>query len=145
MSPPKELFVTLDGRRKVTTHVGAHRITADQPLANGGDDSAPTPYELFLASIAACAGTYVQHFCSLRNLDATGVVIREWPRYDEKGALLAVELALELPPTFPPRYAEALLRVVEQCSVKRAIAAHPEFLVRIAARHEAPALAVVGH
>ena len=142
MSDLKELFVTLEKKRRVVAHVGPHDIVTDQPVSNGGDGSAPTPYELFLASIAACAGTYVQHFCALRSIDTTGLVIREWPRYDQKGALVAVELALELPPSFPPRYQEALIRVVEQCSVKRAIAGGPQFQVRIAARHEPDALTV---
>jgi ribosomal protein S12 methylthiotransferase accessory factor len=133
MSDLKELFVTLDGKRRVTAHLGHHLVHADQPISNGGDDSAPSPYDLFLASIAACAATYAQHFCALRNIDPAGLVIRQWPRYGPAGALVVVELAVELPASFPPRYHDALIRVIEQCSVKRAIARQPEFQVRIAA------------
>lgn len=140
MAGPKEMFITLDGRRRVTAHVGDHEIHTDQAVQNGGEDSAPTPYELFLASIGACAGVYVQGFCSTRGIDSSSIVIREWPRYDESGTLRAVELAIELPANFPPRYQEALVRVVEQCSVKRAIAARPEFQVRISANHTGPVL-----
>jgi len=40
------------------------------------------------------------------------------------------------------RYQDPLLRVVEHCSVKRAIAAKPEFLVRISAMPAAPVVTV---
>jgi ribosomal protein S12 methylthiotransferase accessory factor len=142
MSDLKELFITLDGKRRVTAHVGRHLVHADQPISNGGDDSAPTPYELFLASIAACAATYAQHFCALRNIDPAGLVIRQWPRYGPTGSLDVVELAVELPAAFPPRYHEALIRVIEQCSVKRAIARQPEFQVRIAATQHSSTMGV---
>ena len=133
MASAKELVITLDGKRRVTAHVGAHAIHTDQPLDVGGEDSAPTPFELFLASIGACAGIFVQGFCAARQLDTSGIVLREWPRYDGKGTLVSVELAIALPPGFPARYRDALIKVVEQCSVKRAIAAQPHFVVRIAA------------
>jgi putative redox protein len=133
MSDSKELFVTLEGRRRLTAHVGNHEVHCDQPVISGGEDTAPSPFELFLASIAACAGTYVQQFCNLRGIDTAGLVIRQWPRFGEKGVLRSVELAIELPPGFPPRYQDALVHVVEQCAVKRAIAGRPEFQVRIAA------------
>lgn len=140
MAGPRELFITLDGGRRVTAHVGSHEIHTDQAVQNGGDDSAPTPYEIFLGAIGACAGIYVQGFCATRGIDSSNIVIRQWPRYDERGTLRAVELAIELPPGFPPRYQQALVRVVEQCSVRRAIAARPEFLVRISASQAGPAL-----
>jgi putative redox protein len=33
--------------------VGNHRLTADEPVAAGGTDSGPTPYELVLAALGA--------------------------------------------------------------------------------------------
>jgi ribosomal protein S12 methylthiotransferase accessory factor len=145
MGDHRELRITLDGGRRVTAHVGNHQIHTDQPLNNGGEDTAPSPYDVFLASIGACAGVFVQGFCAARGIDFTGIQIREWPRYDGRGVLRAVELALELPANFPQRYHEALLRVVEQCTVERAIAAGPQFLVRVSATTSSPALEPVQH
>jgi ribosomal protein S12 methylthiotransferase accessory factor len=48
-----------------------------------------------------------------------------------------VELDIELPPGFPEKYREALIRVVDQCSVKRAIQAQPEFTARVVERGDA--------
>src|SRR6516225_9443324 len=38
--------------------VRGHRIVVDQPADAGGDDSAPTPVELFVASLATCVAYY---------------------------------------------------------------------------------------
>jgi putative redox protein len=146
MADNKELLITLDGGRRVTAHVGGHEIHTDQPVSNGGQNSAPSPFDVFLASLGACAGLFVQGFCAARDIESTGIRLHEWPRYDGSGALRGVELAIELPVNFPARYHEALLRVVEQCTVKRAIAGHPELMVRISASTSSPALSpVVAH
>jgi len=65
-----------------------------------------------------------------RGIDTAGVRIVERPHYDEQGTLRDVTLDLQLPAAFPERYKDALLRVVEQCSVKKAIGAQPTFTVR---------------
>lgn len=134
MATSNELLITLPGNRRVDAHLGTHVIHTDQPRDNGGDDTAPSPFQLFLASIGACAGIFVQGFCAKRNIDPSGIRILERPSYDEHGTLVSVALTVELPPDFPGKYTEALLRVVDQCSVKKAIAAQPTFTVTAAAR-----------
>ncbi len=43
----------VDGTR-VSLSNGRHTWSADEPVAKGGEDSAPNPYELLLGSLAAC-------------------------------------------------------------------------------------------
>jgi len=143
MAHSQRLIITLDGGRRVTAHVDGHQVHTDQPASHGGENSAPTPFDVFLASLGACAGIFVQGFCATRGIDTSGIRIHEWPRYDAQGTLASVELAIELPAGFPVRYREPLLRVVEQCSVKRAIAAQPAFLVRIGATPAASGAAAI--
>jgi ribosomal protein S12 methylthiotransferase accessory factor len=126
-----EIVVTLPGGRRVDARVGPHVVHTDQPRSNGGEDSAPSPFQLFLASIATCAGIFVEGFCTKRGIPTAGIRIVERPRTDpETGALVSVELDIEVPPSFPEKYREALVRVVDGCSVKRAMAAQPRFEVR---------------
>lgn len=132
MNEPLEIVVTLPGGRRVDAQVGAHVVHTDQPRAAGGEESAPTPFQLFLASIGACAGIFVQGFCATRGLPTADIRIRERPHFADNGVLASVDLDIELPPTFPEKYRDAVLKVVQQCSVKKAIAAQPQINVRTA-------------
>jgi len=134
MASSNEIIVTLPGGRRIDAQLGHHLVHTDQPQDNGGEDTAPSPFELFLAAIGTCAGIFVQGFCAKRELPTAGILIRERPRFDDAGALVGVDLDIEVPPDFPEKYHEALVRVAEQCSVKKAIAAQPRFVVRALVR-----------
>jgi putative redox protein len=124
-----EITITLPGGRRVDARAGAHVVHTDQLREDGGEDSAPQPFQLFLASIGTCAGIYVQGFCARREIPTDGIRIVERYAVDEKKTLVRVDLDIELPPSFPEKYRDAVLRAVEGCSVKRSIQAQPEFRV----------------
>ena len=131
MAGAGEIVVTLPGGRRVDAQVGGHLVRTDQPRDNGGEDTAPSPFQLFLAAVGTCAGIFVQGFCAKRGLATEGIRILERPTFDrETGVLTSVDLEIEVPPTFPEKYHEALVRVADQCSVKKAIQAQPPFHVR---------------
>lgn len=130
MSNSAEIIVTLPGGRRVDAQIGPHVLHTDQPRENGGDDSAPSPFDVFLGSMGACAGIFVQGFCAKRNIPTEGIRIVEKPSFAADGTLSEVDFDVQLPTNFPDRYRAAIVNVVEQCSVKRAIAAQPRFTVR---------------
>ena len=129
MSATTEIIITLPHQRRVDAQVGQHVVHTDQPLDNGGEDVAPSPFDLFLASLGACAGIFVQGFCSKRGLSTEGIRLVERPTYGATGELESVDIELQLPSTFPEKYKEAVVRVAQECSVKRAITAQPHFTV----------------
>ncbi len=137
MSGSNEIVITLPGGRRIDAAVGQHVLHTDQPVDNGGEGSAPSPFELFLASMGTCAGIFVQGFCAARGIPSEGIRILEHAKYDELRTLRLVELEVELPADFPERYREALIKVIDQCSVKRAIAAQPKFEVSTRVRPSA--------
>jgi putative redox protein len=55
-----EMRVCFPGGERVHADYGEYTIETDQPVRNGGDGSAPSPFDLFLASIATCAGIYAR-------------------------------------------------------------------------------------
>lgn len=131
MANTTQILVTLPGGRRIDAQVGRHAVHTDQAVEDGGDDAAPSPFQLFLSSIGTCAGIFVQGFCSKRDLPVEGIRIVQRMQFDEKtNALLGVDLDIEVPPSFPEKYRDALVRVAEKCSVKQAIAAQPRFGVR---------------
>jgi ribosomal protein S12 methylthiotransferase accessory factor len=126
-----EMIVTLPGGKRVDTRIGNHVIRTDQPASSGGEDSAPTPFDLFLASIGTCAGIFVAGFCQKRGLPTEGIRIAQRNQVDpESGVLVRVELDIQVPAGFPEKYLEALVRVADQCKVKKAIQAQPVFEVK---------------
>jgi putative redox protein len=137
MATTEELVIRLTGNRRIEASVGAHTVRTDQPPEMGGEGSAPTPFELFLASVGTCAGVFVQGFCAKRGIPFEQITIRERVAYGADGALASVDLELHLPDTFPEKYRDAVVKVAEQCSVKRAIHAQPAFRVSVARSGEA--------
>ncbi len=51
--------VDFPGGVRVDAHFGPFVVHTDQTRQDGGDDSAPSPFDLFLAATATCAGYYV--------------------------------------------------------------------------------------
>lgn len=129
MANTTTLTVTLPGGRRVDAQVGAHVVRTDQPLDNGGTDTAPSPFQLFLASLGTCAGIFVQGFCARRQIPTENIRIEQRMEFDADGGLTSVSLEILLPPDFPEKYREAVIKVAEQCSVKKAISAQPAFRV----------------
>ena len=125
-----ELIVTLEGNKKVSTHIGDHLIMTDQPEKQGGGNTAPAPYDLFLASIATCAGFYVQSYCENKGIDASGIEISLKPTRSEPGkAITGFVTTIRVPKEIPEKLHGALKKVAEQCAVKKTIMNNPEFVV----------------
>ena len=107
----QEMEVILGDGLKVDVRYGKFLIQTDQPVFAGGEGSAPEPYTLFLASIAACAGIYVKVFCQRRGISEEGIRITQQMHYDPATRRLArVEILLDLPPEFPEKYRKAAAR-----------------------------------
>ena len=120
--------ITFDGKKVITAHTSGHKIKTDQPLDNGGDNSAPAPYELFLASIGTCAGIYVKSFCDNRNIPTDGIRIIQSHEWDKvTGLPLNIKLDIRLPSGFPEKYKASLIHVADLCKVKKTMLSPPKF------------------
>jgi putative redox protein len=122
--------ITFEGGKVVTAHSHGHIIKTDQPVLSGGQNSAPSPFELFLASIGTCAGIYVKSFCDNRKIQTEHIKIIQSVEYDEETGLpVNIKLDIKLPPDFPEKYKEAVISVAELCKVKKSMATPPVFEV----------------
>jgi putative redox protein len=122
--------ITFEGGKVVTAHSHGHIIKTDQPVSGGGQNSAPSPFELFLASIGTCAGIYVKSFCDNRGISTESIKIVQTMEYDEETGLpVNIKLDIKLPADFPEKYTEAVISVAELCKVKKSMAAPPVFEV----------------
>ncbi len=64
--------VSFPGGVAVDARMGSHVVRTDQP-APWGEDGAPAPFDLFLASIATCMGFYALRFCQEREIATEGL------------------------------------------------------------------------
>lgn len=127
-----DIDVTFPGGKRVDAWIGGVCIATDQPPELGGQASAPAPFDLFLASIATCAGIYALGFCQARGLSTEGLRVRQHVVLDPETHLpTAVQLQVSPPVDFPEKYRSALLRVVDGCKVKKTIALQPTFTVAL--------------
>ena len=122
--------ISFDGGKVITAHLNDQVIRTDQPLENGGGNSAPAPFDLFLASIGTCAGIYVKSFCDRRQISTEGIKIIQTMEFDnEKKTPSLFKLDIQLPSGFPEKYKEAVINAAELCLVKKTINNQPEFQI----------------
>jgi ribosomal protein S12 methylthiotransferase accessory factor len=107
-------------------------IRTDQPVAQGGGGKAPSPFDLFLASLGTCAGFYALRFCQQRNLRTEGLALSLAAERDsERKKVVLVRIDVSLPVEFPEKYRAAIVHAVEQCSVKKHLLHPPAFEITV--------------
>ncbi|HEY5373003.1 MAG TPA: OsmC family protein [Polyangiaceae bacterium] len=124
-----DIHVHFPGGKRIEAKVGVHHIVTDQTLAHGGDDSAPEPFELFLASLATCAGLYVIGYCKSRGIRTEALELVQHHQFDSAGHLLRVELEILLPASFPDKDRVGVVRAAQSCKVKKTLFSPPEIVV----------------
>lgn len=119
--------VSFPGGKRVDARVGDFVVRTDQPPELGGQGSAVAPFDLFLASLATCAGIYVLGFCQARQLSTEGLEMRLAVTETHPATKLPtrIRIELQLPESFPEHLRAAVVRAAESCKVKKVIAAQP--------------------
>jgi ribosomal protein S12 methylthiotransferase accessory factor len=127
-----EMTIDFPGGARVDAHFGEFVVPTDQPPSGGGAGSAPTPFATFLSTIGTCAGIYVLGFCRQRGIPTDGIRLVQRVSTDPATRLVSdVEVTIELPDGFPAKYADAVVRAADQCTVKKHFE-HPP-VIRVAA------------
>jgi ribosomal protein S12 methylthiotransferase accessory factor len=122
--------ITFPRGARVDASFGPYVVQTDQPPTGGGEGSAPTPFALFLASFGTCAGIYVLGFLRQRNLPTESVkLIQRAHRDPATGMTDRVDIEILLPPDFPAKYRDAVVRAAEQCAVKKHLDKPPAIVV----------------
>lgn len=134
-----EMEIVLPGGARVDARFNGYTVETDQPPQGGGEGSAPTPFDLFLASIGTCAGIYVVGFCRQRGISTEGITLRQHTHWNRTlGMVDQIELSILLPEDFPEQYRAPLVRAAELCAVKKHLEAPPEFKITAMASEGVP-------
>jgi putative redox protein len=106
--------------------IRGHTLSVDQPADAGGSDTAPTPTELFVASLAACVGFYARRFMARHDLSSSGLAVEA--TYTMAGGPARVgeiSVTLCIPEGIGERDRAALLAVASHCTVHNTLARSP--------------------
>ena len=122
--------VTFPGGKRVDAAYRGFTIQTDQSEVEGGSGSAPSPFDLFLASLATCSGYYILTFCQKREIPTDEIELTLDPVRDEERHMISrIDITARLPESFPERYVDACLRAAEQCTVKKHLHDPPEIVL----------------
>jgi ribosomal protein S12 methylthiotransferase accessory factor len=123
-----DMQVYFPGGKRVYADYHGFTVETDQPARAGGDDSAPAPFDLFLASIGTCAGIYALGFMQQRGIDPAGSSLKMTPHFDPNAGLITkMDLELTLPADFPEKYRAAVINSMNLCAVKKHLHQPPQF------------------
>ncbi len=124
----QKMEIRLVGGKKIYADYKGFTIQTDQSVKDGGDNSAPTPSDLFFASLATCSGLYALSFCEKRKIDAADLKIRMALESDQKTHMVKkIVFKISLPPEFPEKYTSALIKSMNLCYVKKHLEQPPAF------------------
>ena len=122
---------TRQGRLQQEISAGAHRLLADEPVAVGGGDSGPNPYELLLAALGACTAMTLRLYAERKalRLDRVTVRLRHAKIYaadcatceTKEGKIDRIEREIELAGTLDANERARLIEIADKCPIHRTL------------------------
>jgi uncharacterized OsmC-like protein len=128
------IHVTHDGGDQFGIAIRRHVLRVDQPVDDGGEDTAPTPTELFVASLASCVAFYVRRFLARHGLPTDGLsVTAEFNMAARPTRVGDINLRVQIPEEVPDERRDALLAVASHCTVHNSLEQPPQVSIEVAA------------
>ncbi|HET7310759.1 MAG TPA: OsmC family protein [Mycobacteriales bacterium] len=126
-----EILVRHEWNDRFSLDIRGHRLYVDQPEGDGGDDTAPTPTELLVASLASCVAFYARRYLSRHGLREEGLAVTaEFTMSSRPARVGHIDVHLTLPAGISSERRMALLAVASHCTVHNSLIDGP--MVRIA-------------
>ena len=121
------------GGDKFDINVRGHVVRVDQPVKDRGEDTAPTPTELFIASLASCVAFYARRYLARHDLPTEGLAVEATFEMGSRPARVAgIEVRLIVPEGVPAERLDALLAVASHCTVHNTVDSTPEVSITLA-------------
>ncbi|PZR73412.1 MAG: hypothetical protein DLM73_10755 [Chthoniobacterales bacterium] len=111
--------------------VGSHQLSGDEPVAFGGTDTGPSPYDLLLASLGTCTSMTISHYARQRKWPLKSVTISlrhskihasDCAECETKiGKIDRIERDIHLDGELTAEQQSKLLEIADKCPVHRTL------------------------
>jgi putative redox protein len=130
------------GKFQQMISVGPHRLLADEPVAVGGDDSGPGPYDLLLSALGACTSMTMRLYAERKKLplDRVTVTLSHAKIHAEDcadcetkvGLLDKIERTIAMDGELDAEQRGRLIEIADKCPVHRTLTSEVKIVTRAA-------------
>jgi uncharacterized OsmC-like protein/fermentation-respiration switch protein FrsA (DUF1100 family) len=130
---PRRVIVqeTRNSKFQQIISIGPHRLTADEPVAAGGEDTGPGPYDLLLAGLGACTSMTMRLYADRKSLplERVTVTLRHSKIYAKdcaecetrEGMLDQIERVISMVGGLDDGQRKKLMEIADKCPVHRTL------------------------
>ena len=130
---PRDVVVreTREGKFQQIVEVGPHRLTADEPVAAGGGDTGPGPYDLVLAGLGACTSMTMRLYAERKSLPLERVTVtlkhsrihaEDCAECETKaGTLDQIDRVIAMEGALDHEQRQRLMEIADKCPVHRTL------------------------
>jgi uncharacterized OsmC-like protein/esterase/lipase len=139
---PRQVVVreTRNSKFQQTVAIGPHHLIADEPVAAGGEDTGPGPYDYLLAGLGACTSMTMRLYADRKSLplDRVTVTLRHSKIYAKdceecdtrEGVLDQIDRVIHMDGTLDPDQRKRLMEIADKCPVHRTLESEIHILTR---------------
>ncbi len=128
----RRIDVGFAGKRKFKALVRGHELAADLPVENGGEDSAPTATETFIASLGMCVALFAMRYLETAGLDPRGLNVKvDWDFSEDKKRVGQISFAVNAPNAVLGARKNALRAAAGKCTLHNTLLHHPEIAITV--------------
>ena len=130
---PRNVVVreTRNSKFQQTVTVGPHRMLADEPVAAGGEDTGPGPYDFVLAGLGACTSMTMRLYADRKSLPLERVTVtlkhskihaQDCAECETKAGMLdQIDRVIAMEGALDAEQRKRLMEIADKCPVHRTL------------------------